>query len=99
MVIAISLIEAPLKFRAPGITLSLGLGIGRLVFRALNRAEVVLVVLTTVAFFFARAGIVETSLLAALWVILLVQLFGLRPRLDARAQRIIDGATQPRSRA
>lgn len=68
-------------------------------FRALNRAEVVLVVLTTVAFFFARAGIVETALLAALWVILLVQLFGLRPRLDTRAQRIIGGATQPRSRA
>jgi hypothetical protein len=34
MVLAISFLEAPLKFRAPGITLALGLGIGRLVFRA-----------------------------------------------------------------
>ncbi len=36
MVLAISFIEAPLKFRAPGVTLAIGLGIGRLVFRALN---------------------------------------------------------------
>ena len=36
MVFAISFLEAPLKFRAPGITIPLGLGIGRLVFRALN---------------------------------------------------------------
>ena len=42
MVLAISFLEAPLKFRAPGITLALGLGIGRLVFAALNRVEVVL---------------------------------------------------------
>jgi hypothetical protein len=32
-------IETPLKFMAPGITTGLGLGIGRLVFRALNAAE------------------------------------------------------------
>jgi hypothetical protein len=42
MVLAISFLETPLKFRAPGITLPLGLGIGRLVFRALNTVEVVL---------------------------------------------------------
>ncbi|MFT4087805.1 MAG: hypothetical protein QM658_11780 [Gordonia sp. (in: high G+C Gram-positive bacteria)] len=37
MVAAISFLEAPLKFQAPGITVPLGLGIGRLVFRALTR--------------------------------------------------------------
>ena len=42
MVVAISFIEAPLKFRAPGVTLPIGLGIGRLVFRALNGAELAL---------------------------------------------------------
>ena len=36
MVLAISFLEAPLKFRAPHVTLPIGLGIGRLVFRALN---------------------------------------------------------------
>src|SRR5699024_12699784 len=42
MVLAISFLEAPLKFRAPGITLPLGLGIGRIVFPALNTVEVLL---------------------------------------------------------
>jgi hypothetical protein len=41
MVLAISFLEAPLKFRAPNVTLQIGLGIGRLVFRALNTVEVV----------------------------------------------------------
>lgn len=36
MVLAVSFLETPLKFRAPGITVPLGLGIGRLVFRALT---------------------------------------------------------------
>ena len=40
MVLAISFLEAPLKFRAPGVTVPIGPGIGRLVFRALNSFEV-----------------------------------------------------------
>src|SRR5690554_1127105 len=43
-VCAISFMEAWLKFRAPGIILALGLGIGRLVFAALNKVEWVLVI-------------------------------------------------------
>ena len=41
MVLAIA-VEAPLKFKAPGITRELGLGIGKLVFSALNSAELAL---------------------------------------------------------
>jgi len=40
MVLAISFLEAPLKFRAEGLELRVGLAIGRIVFRALNIAEV-----------------------------------------------------------
>ena len=40
MVLAISFLEAPLKFRAEGLELRVGLAIGRIVFRALNFAEV-----------------------------------------------------------
>jgi uncharacterized membrane protein (DUF485 family) len=40
-VCAISFMEAWLKFRAPGITVPLGLGIGRLIFNALNKVELV----------------------------------------------------------
>jgi hypothetical protein len=42
MVLAVSFIETPLRFRAPGVTLHIGLGIGRLVFRTLNMCELVL---------------------------------------------------------
>ena len=42
MVLAISFLEAPLKFRAEGLELRVGLAIGRIVFRALNIAEVAL---------------------------------------------------------
>ncbi len=49
MVLAISFLEAPLKFRAPGVTLPIGLGIGRVVFRALNGVEVVLAAVVAVA--------------------------------------------------
>lgn len=98
MVLAISL-EAPLKFRAPGITLPLGLGIGRLVFRALNASEIVLATATAVTFSLAPRPLAATVLLVALAVTLAVQVAVLRPLLEARAQLIIDGATPPRSRA
>ena len=44
MVVAISFLEAPLKFRAPNMTTQIGLGVGRLVFHALNDIEVMLAV-------------------------------------------------------
>ena len=37
---AISFMETRLKFRAPGVTLPIGLSIGKLVFRALNKSGV-----------------------------------------------------------
>jgi uncharacterized membrane protein YcfT len=42
MVMAVSFLEAQLKFRAPCVTLQVGLGIGRLVFRALNANEMIM---------------------------------------------------------
>jgi hypothetical protein len=42
-ILAISFMEAWLKFLAPGITLELGLGIGKLIFNALNRVEIVII--------------------------------------------------------
>lgn len=97
MVLAIS-IEAPLKFRAPGVTLPLGLGIGRLVFRALNASEVVLAAAVALTFALAPRPMAAAVLLVVLAVTLAVQVVVLRPRLEARAQVIIDGGTPPRSR-
>jgi hypothetical protein len=98
MALGISVLETPLKFRAPGITRALGLGIGRLVFRALNLTELVLLTVCTLALLGASPSRWVVALTAALWAVLLVQLLGLRPALDRRATLIIDGATPPPSR-
>jgi hypothetical protein len=98
MVLAISFIEAPLKFRAPGITLQLGLGIGRLVFRVINRIEVglLLVLAAAVAVGPRPAALITTA--AALVALLAVQLLVVRPALNRRSDRVLAGADVPRSR-
>ena len=97
MVLAISFLEAPLKFRAPGVTVRIGLGIGRLVFRALNNAEAVLaaVVLAACAVAPARAAAAAAVAVA----VLAAQLVVIRPRLSRRSARILAGEEAPRSRA
>ncbi|AWK12129.1 hypothetical protein SSP531S_41840 [Streptomyces spongiicola] len=98
MVLAISFLEAPLKFRAPGVTLRIGLGIGRLVFRALNRAETALaavLVLAVAAGGLPAPVVVLTGLVVGL---LLAQLGAVRPVLNRRSDRVLAGEDVPRSR-
>lgn len=99
MVLAISFLETPLKFRAPGITVPLGLGIGRLVFRALAIAELALAVALTAAVVLdGRAGVGAVVVIGLLWVVLAAQVAVLRPRLDRRARFIVAGGSPPPSR-
>ena len=96
MVLAISFLETPLKFRAAGVDLRTGLAIGRLVFRALNTTEIILAAaVLTCLFTAAPAGAVEAA--GAGTVILLVQLFVVRPHLIRRSNRILAGAVAPGS--
>jgi hypothetical protein len=83
MVIAISFLEAPLKFRAPGITVPLGVGIGRLVFRALNAAEGVLAIALLVSALL-EPGRVPLLLVVPLCVVLAFGALVLRPLMDRR---------------
>jgi hypothetical protein len=99
MVLAISFLEAPLKFRAPGVTIPVGLGIGRIVFRALNAVEVVLAVVAIVASVLGGPPVAVIVLLAVTVVILLGQLGVVRPRLNRRSDRVLAGEVLPRSRA
>ena len=97
MVLAISFIETPLKFRAPDVTLKIGLGIGRLVFRALNSAEVVLalVLVSAVMVDNPSRNVAITGAVAV--SALLVQLAVVRPRLKRRSDLVLAGANVPRS--
>lgn len=99
MVAAISFLEAPLKFRAPDVTLQIGLGIGRLVFRALNTVEVAfaLVIGAFVVSGPTRRGV--TVAIAVAVAALAVQLIAVRPALTRRADTVLAGSDGPRSRA
>ncbi|HTW00216.1 MAG TPA: hypothetical protein VMF87_07930 [Streptosporangiaceae bacterium] len=97
MVLAISFLEAPLKFRAPGVTVPIGLGIGRLVFRGLNTAEVVLAAAVLAAL---AAGSPSERVIAPLAVAmagLVAQLLLVRPRLTRRSDAVLAGQDAPRS--
>jgi hypothetical protein len=98
MVLAISFLESPLKFRAPDVTMRIGLGVGRLVFRALNTVEVgfALVILAIVA-----AGPTPPRIAVAFYVALAalsIQLIAVRPRLTRRSDQVLAGLDAPRSR-
>ncbi|MGQ4616634.1 hypothetical protein [Nocardia sp. R7R-8] len=99
MVLAISFLEAPLKFRAPGVTLPLGLGIGRLVFRALNIVEAVLAVLLVLAAVIVGPGTAVWVWLGIAAVVLAVQIAVVRPPLSRRSDRVLAGEDLPRSHA
>jgi hypothetical protein len=93
MVLAISFLEAPLKFRAPGITIPLGLGIGRLVFRALNGVEVVLAAVVAVGLGTGSPGAGPVVAFVVALVALLVQLVAVRPRLAKRSDEVLAGGS------
>jgi hypothetical protein len=99
MVLAISFLEAPLKFRAKGLELPVGLAIGRIVFRALNIAEVIWAVVIAICLTIAGPSGPVLVLAAVTAVLLAVQLLVVRPRLNRRSARVLAGQEAPRSRA
>ncbi len=98
MVLAISFLEAPLKFRAPDVTLRIGLAIGRLVFRALNAVEVVFALTILLAVVLSPPPVPVTATLAVAMMALAAQLVAVRPRLTRRSDQVLAGLDAPRSR-
>jgi hypothetical protein len=99
MVLAISFLETPLKVRAPGVTVQIGLGIGRLVFRALNVVELALAAALVLAIL---VGAPPTRIVVGVGLAvpaLVVQVAIVRPVLTRRSDRVLAGANPPRSRA
>ena len=87
--------EAQLKFQAPGITRELGLGIGKIVFTALNRVECAIAILLLVTFFVFKNARKTQIIFAAISLILLAQTFWLIPNLIERIDLITSGQTVP----
>lgn len=97
MICGISFLEAPLKFQAPGITLELGLGIGKLVFGVLTKIEMAFALLI-IAFLSLNQSEGKMWLLFALPItIVLIDNFVLMPILDARIEIIQSGGSPPDS--
>jgi hypothetical protein len=94
LIVGISLIEAPLKFTAPGITIPLGLGIGRRVFLAMNLVELVLAALLLVALWrsLGRPGRQRLWVLGgAATAVLVVKVALIRPFLNRRTDAVLAG--------
>jgi len=98
MVLAISFIEAPIKFRAPNVTLQIGLGIGRLVFRALNSVETVaaIVLIGCLVASHHRPQSIATGVAI---LALVAQLVFVSPALKKRSDVVLAGGEAPRSKA
>ena len=96
---AISFMEAWLKFRAPGITLPLGLGIGSLVFKALNLMEWLFALLIAARFILNRRRERRSSVTqyGGIMILLLIQTLWLLPALDARIPLYQQGLEVPSS--
>jgi hypothetical protein len=99
MVVAISFLEAPLKFRAPGVTLRIGLGIGRLIFRALNTFELLFAMIVAAALFTHHTSAGLDVALSVAVTALLIQLVLVRPLLSRRTAEVLAGDEGRRSRA
>ncbi len=89
-VLAIAL-AAGAKFQAPLLTRTVGLDVGRTVFAAFNRVEIVLAVLATLLALWQREQKAARWALLSAVVALVVQTLVLLPALSARADVIISG--------
>lgn len=89
MVLAISFMEAPLKFQAPNITIELGLGIGKIVFSAMNKIEIIYSIIILISMLIGK---IKPSLIFIVpIVILFVQSTWLLPTLTQRVNLILSG--------
>ena len=93
MLLGVSFLEAPLKFRAPNITLKLGLGIGKIVFSALNKIEIIFSISLLLWLSYQYKHVDNWSLFALSILILFVaiQSLLLLPILNTRVDTLLAG--------
>lgn len=99
-VLSISFMEAWLKFQAEGVTLVIGLNVGRLVFAMLNKVELFfasVILITMVKINWINELKTLRNLLISIVIILFLQTFYVLPLLDQRAEIIINGVETSKS--
>lgn len=99
MTIGISMIATPVRFTAQTITREIALDVGRVVFAALNKAELVALVLLLIVVRVSGAAARYWGFCSVLALIVLAQSVWLTPELAERTQMIINGVEPPRSYA
>jgi len=99
LIIGISFIETPLKFRAPGITLELGLGIGKMLFGVLSKIEMAfsVVIAASLLFCHEELGFDFAVIMCFVVLLVLIDTIWLLPVLNARVDLVFNGNPKPPS--
>lgn len=93
----ISLLATPVKFTAPSLTRAVALDVGRVVFTALNKAELIALVILLIVVRVSGRARHWWGVCGVLALIVLAQSVWLLPELAARAQMIAAGVEPPKS--
>ncbi len=88
---AISFMEAPLKFTAPGLSMAEGLQIGKIIFNSLNKCEWAFLLILFIACIVKKTTRKGFYLITAVSVLLALETKWLLPILDQHANEIIRG--------
>lgn len=91
MLLGISFLEAPVKFTAPSLTLPVGLDLGRHVFQAFNKVEIVFGTLLFILIVRSKLSPIINILFAFVIFLLILESVWLLPVLDERVLIIIAG--------
>ncbi|MEM8925144.1 MAG: DUF4149 domain-containing protein [Actinomycetota bacterium] len=100
LVLGVSFLATPVKFRAPSLTRPVALDVGRTTFHAFGKVEWVASAVLVVAAVATASSIgwPIVALVAAVVALVVFQTAWMIPRLDVRVQTIIDGGSPPPSR-
>lgn len=92
-VAAISFMESWLKFQAPGVTTSIGVGIGNLVFNALNKVEWTCAIIIVINIYLQEKTIILKHYLTLIIciIILAIQTAILLPIMGIRSANVLKG--------
>jgi len=99
MTIGVSMIATPVRFTATTITREIALDVGRVVFAALNKAELVALVILLIVIRASGRAAKYWVFAAILALIVIAQSQWLTPELAERTQMIINGVEPPASYA